>query len=104
MNGLLANCLSMSLSKKATTYSVNADLTSFVADKLFLGQKVEAASLKVNASTDGYQIKGDVKINGLPAGIEVRRKRGDVSAELRLQASAAEPAGVNAALAPWLQA
>jgi hypothetical protein len=84
--------LDKNMSKNATTYSVNAELTSFVADRLFLGQKVEAASLKVNASTDGYQIKGDVKINGLPAGIEVRRKRGDVSAELRLQASVDETA------------
>ena len=82
--------LDKNMSKNAMTYSVNAELTSFVADRLFLGQKVEAATLKVNASTDGYQIKGDVKINGLPATIDVRRKSGDASAELRLQASVDE--------------
>lgn len=80
------------MSKNATTYAVAAELTNFSAEKLFLGQKVESSSLKVNASTDGYQIKGDVKLNGLPASIEVRRKKGDVSAELRLQASVDEAA------------
>ena len=84
--------LDKKMSQEAITYSVNAELTSFVADRLFLGQKVEAATLKVNASTDGYQIKGDVKINGLPAAIDVRKKSGDASAELRLQASVDEAA------------
>jgi hypothetical protein len=80
------------MSKNATTYAVAAELTNFSAEKLFLGQKVESQLLKVNATTDGYQIKGDVKLNGLPAGIEVRRKKGDVSAELRLQATLDEAA------------
>lgn len=84
--------LDKNMSKNATTYSVAAELTSFVAEKMFLGQKVESSSLKVNASTDGYQIKGDVKLNGLPAAIEIRRKKGDVSAELRMSASMDEAA------------
>ncbi|MDO8877990.1 MAG: DUF3971 domain-containing protein, partial [Pseudolabrys sp.] len=84
--------LDKDMSDNATTYSVNAELTNFAADKLFLGQKVESQSLKVNASTDGYQIKGDVKLNGLPASIDVRRKKGEVSAELRLQATVDEAA------------
>ena len=33
-------------------------------DKMLLGQKVEASSLRVTASNDGYLIKGDVKVNG----------------------------------------
>jgi hypothetical protein len=76
----------------AVTYAVNAELTSFAADKLLLGQKVESSSLKVNAATDGYQIKGDVKINGLPASIDVRKKKNDINAELRMQATVDEAA------------
>ncbi len=76
----------------AVTYAVNAELTSFAADKLLLGQKVEPSSLKVNAATDGYQIKGDVKINGLPASIDVRKKKNDINAELRMQATVDEAA------------
>ena len=74
-------------SKASTTYAVNAELANFVADKLLLGQKVESQSLKVNASSDGYQIKGDVKINGMPAAIEVQKNKGDASAQMQLQAS-----------------
>lgn len=84
--------LDNNMSKNATTYAVAAELTNFSADKLFLGQKVESALMKVNAATDGYQIKGDVKLNGLPASIEVRRKKGEASAELRLGALVDEAA------------
>ncbi len=76
----------------ATSYTVQADLTSFAADKLLFGQKVEASLLKLNASRDGYQIKGDVKINGTPATIDVRKRKGDAGAELRLQTSIDEAA------------
>jgi len=34
---------------------------------MLLNQKVEASALRVTASSDGYQITGDVKINGTPA-------------------------------------
>ena len=53
--------------KNSATYTVTADLTNFAADKLLMGQKVEASALRVSASPDGYQITGDVKINGTPA-------------------------------------
>lgn len=84
------------LGKKAppnsVSYVVNADLTNFVADKLLMGQKVEAAALKVVASSDAYQIKGDVKINGTPASIEVRKQKRDADAELKLTATLDEAA------------
>jgi hypothetical protein len=73
--------------KDSVSYAVAAELNNFAADKLLLGQKVEASSLKVNASSDGYEIKGDVKINGLPASIDVRKKKGDANAELKMQAN-----------------
>jgi hypothetical protein len=84
--------LSKRMNDSGITYAVNADLTNFSADKLLLGQKVEASSLKVKASSDGYQIKGDVKINGLAARIDVLKKKGEPSADLKLQANIDEAA------------
>ena len=75
-----------------TTYMIAADLTNFAADNMLLGQRVEAALLKVAASQDGYQVKGDVKINGNPASIDLRKQKGDVDAELKMLASVDEAA------------
>ena len=69
----------------SATYTVVADLTNFAADKLLLGRKVEASTLRVTANNDGYQIKGDVKVNGTPAAIDVTKTK-DNDAQLRLQA------------------
>jgi hypothetical protein len=57
-----------------------------------MGQKVEASSLRVSASPDGYQISGDVKISGTPATIDLSKKKGAADAELRLQATLDEAA------------
>ena len=78
--------------ENAATYAITADLTNFAADKMLLGQKVEASTLRVTASGDGYQVKGDVKINGTPATIELRKQKGDADAELRLQTTIDEAA------------
>ena len=80
------------LPKNAATYTVTADLTNFAADKMLLGQKVEASRCRVSASTDGYQIKGDVKINGTPATIDLAREKARADAELQLQATIDEAA------------
>ena len=69
----------------ASSYIINADLTNFAADKMLLGQKVEASILKVAATSDGFQIKGDVKINGTPAAIDLRKQKSDAVAELHMQ-------------------
>jgi hypothetical protein len=84
--------LQKNMPKNSATYSIVADLTNFAADKMLLGQKVEAAALRVNASTEGYQIKGDVKINGTPAAIDLHKQKNDADAELRLQANIDEAA------------
>ena len=55
------------LTKADTTYSVTADLTGFAADKLVMNQKLEANTLKIVANNSGYQVRGDVKINGQQA-------------------------------------
>jgi hypothetical protein len=78
--------------KDAATYAIAADLTNFAADNMLLGQKVEAQVLHVTASNDGYQAKGDVKINGSPASIDLHKQKGDTDAELRMLASVDEAA------------
>ena len=71
------------LTKADTTYSVTADLGGFAADKLVMNQKLEASTLKVVASNQGYQVKGDVKINGQPAQLDYRKpSEGDADIKL----------------------
>jgi uncharacterized protein DUF3971 len=74
------------LTKADTMYSVTADLGGFAADKLVMNQKLEANTLKVTASNAGYQVKGDVKINGQAASLDYR-KPADGDADVKLQAT-----------------
>ncbi|MCL2715431.1 MAG: hypothetical protein FWD68_12800 [Alphaproteobacteria bacterium] len=81
------------LTRADTSYSVNADLTGFAAEKLVMNQKFEANSLKIIANNDGYQVKGDVRINGLLVPLEYRKPaKGD--AEVRLQTTLDEASRV----------
>jgi hypothetical protein len=75
-----------------TNYAITADLTNFAADKMIMGQKVEASTLRVTANGQGYQVKGDVKINGTPSNLDFRKTKGDPFANLRLQATLDEAA------------
>jgi hypothetical protein len=77
--------LARTMSDDSSSYTINADLTNFAADKMLLGQRLEASTLKVAASGDGYQIRGDAKVNGTPAFIDLRKQKGDADAELRMQ-------------------
>jgi Protein of unknown function len=71
------------LTKADTTYNVTADLTGFAADKLVMNQKLEASALKIAASNAGYQVKGDVKINGQQASLDYRKPaEGDADVKL----------------------
>lgn len=71
------------LTKADTNYTINADLNGFAADKIVMGQKLEANTLKVIANTQGYQIRGDVKINGQPASLDFRKPaQGDADVKL----------------------
>jgi hypothetical protein len=83
--------VNMQISRKLPTdpprYTITADLTNFAADKLLLGRKVEASSLRVTASRDGYVVKGDVKINNTPAVISLTKTIASPHAELRLRAN-----------------
>ena len=75
-----------SLTKADTTYSVTADLAGFAADKLVMNQKLESNTLKLVANNGGFQVKGDVKINGQPASLDYR-KANEGDADIRLQAT-----------------
>src|SRR5450631_53934 len=74
------------LTKADTTYTVTADLGGFGADRLVMNQKLEADKLKVVANNGGYQVKGDVKINGQPALLDYR-KPNDGDADIKLLAT-----------------
>ncbi len=78
--------------KDSSSYTITANLTNFAADNMLMGQKVEASALRVTASSDGYEITGDVKINGTPAAIDLSKKKGTADSELRLQAMIDEAA------------
>ncbi|MBI5131193.1 MAG: hypothetical protein HZA66_17265 [Rhodopseudomonas palustris] len=83
---VLAMPIQRELTKADTNYSINADITGFSADKLVMGQKLEANTLKVIANNQGYQVKGDVKINGQPATLDYR-KPAEGEADVRLQST-----------------
>jgi len=74
------------LTKADTTYSITADLAGFAADRLVMNQKLEANALKVVANNQGYQVKGDVKINGQAASLDYR-KPSEGDADIKLQAT-----------------
>jgi Protein of unknown function len=74
------------ITKADTTYSVAADLTAFAADKLVMNQKLEANTLKIAANNAGYQVRGDVKINGQQAALDYR-KPAEGDADVKLSAT-----------------
>jgi len=74
------------LTKADTTYGLTADLNGFAADRLVMNQKLEADKLKVVANNAGYQVKGDVKINGQAATLDYR-KPSDGDADIKLLAT-----------------
>ena len=69
------------------TYSVTADVANFAADRFLMSQKVEAQTLRASANNQGYQIRGDMRIGGVPAIAEMRRSAGESTAEVKLQAT-----------------
>jgi Protein of unknown function len=97
----LAMPLKPDLPPGSTNYAIAVDATNFSADNMIMGQKVEAAALKVNANNQGFQIKGDVKIGGTPATLDYRKARGDNDAEVHLDGMLDETARNNFGLDPW---
>jgi hypothetical protein len=79
----------------STTYAITVDAANFGAEHMVMGKKVEAASLRVNANNQGFQLKGDVRIAGSPAALEYRQARGSGDAEVRIQGTLDEAARTN---------
>src|SRR5262249_3869007 len=79
------------LAPGSSLYTIAMDVANFAAERMVMGQKVEAAVLKVNANNQGYWIRGDVKINGVPAALDYRKPR-DGDAHVRVRATPAGPA------------
>jgi hypothetical protein len=75
------------LPEGSTAYNIAADVANFSAERMMFNQKVEAQMLRVSASNQNYQIKGDVRIGGTPAQVEYRRVMTEPEAEVRLQAT-----------------
>lgn len=84
--------LANEIRKSAITYSATADITNFSADRLLIGQKVEAQAVKLTINPQGLQARGDVKINGMPAQLEYRKVTGEPDAEIRLAVALDEAA------------
>ncbi len=83
--------LKADLAPGSSSYTINMDVANFAAERVVMGQKVEAATLSVTANNQGYWIRGDVKINGVPAALDYRKPR-DADAEVRIQATLDESA------------
>jgi hypothetical protein len=87
----LAMPLKPDLAPGSSAYTINLDVASFSAERLAMGQKLEAALLKISANNQGQWIRGDVKINGIPAALDYRKPR-DAEADVRVQATLDENA------------
>jgi hypothetical protein len=88
----LAMPLKADLAPGSSAYTIAMDVTNFAAERVVMGQKVEASTLKVNANNQGHWIRGDVKINGVAANLDYRKPRDTADAEVRLQATLDENA------------
>ena len=82
----LALPLKEDLAPGSSLYTINLDIANFAAERMVMGQKVESALLKVSANNQGHWIRGDVKINGVPAALDYRKPR-DGDADVRIQAT-----------------
>ncbi len=96
----LAMPLKPDLPPGSTNYAITVDATNFSAEHMILGQKVEAADLKVSANNQGFALKGDVKIGGSPANLEYRQLRGDSEADVHIQGMLDEAMRNNLGLDP----
>jgi hypothetical protein len=79
----------------STNYAIAVEATNFSGERMIMGQRVEAAVLRANATPQGFQLKGDVKIAGAPVSLEYRKVRGEPDAEVRLQGMLDETARHN---------
>src|SRR5260370_12595689 len=82
----LAMPLKEDLTPGSSLYTISMDVANFAAERMVMGQKVEAALLKVSANNLGHWIRGDVKINGVASALDYRKPR-EGDADIRVQAT-----------------
>ncbi|MFZ3310808.1 MAG: DUF3971 domain-containing protein [Xanthobacteraceae bacterium] len=96
----LAMPLKPDLPPGSTGYAIAVDAANFSAEHMIMGQKVEAADLKVSANNQGFVLKGDVKIGGSPANLEYRQMHGDATADVHVHGMLDEAMRNNLGLDP----
>ncbi len=102
MSALVALALPLKpdLPPGSTNYAITVDATNFAAEHMIMGQKVEAATMKISANNQGFALKGDVKIDGAPANLEYRKLRGDTEADIHIQGMLDETVRSNLGIDP----
>jgi hypothetical protein len=71
--------------KGPVNYNINADVANFAIDHFVMSQRIEAPMLRVAATNQGYQIKGDVRIGSMAAVIDYHKLTAEPDAQFRLQ-------------------
>jgi hypothetical protein len=79
----------------ATNYTIAVEAKDFTAEHLIMGQRVDAAVLRASANPQGFQLKGDVKIGGMPATLDYRKMHDEPDAEVHISALLDENARKN---------
>jgi hypothetical protein len=86
--------------KGPVNYNINADVTNFAIDHFVMSQRIEAQTLRVAATNQGYQVKGDVRIGGMAAAIDYRKVTSEPDAQFRLQGNLDDAARAKLGLDP----
>jgi hypothetical protein len=81
----LAMPLKPDLPPGATNYSIAVDATNFSVEHMIMGQRLDAAALRIIANPQGFQFKGDVKVGGTPANLEYHQARDTGDVDIKLQ-------------------
>lgn len=71
--------------RKEVDYRVDAEITNFAAEKFVRGHKAEASSVRISATPQGIQARGEMRIGGTPALVEYRKPMGASDADVRVQ-------------------
>ncbi|HYA07437.1 MAG TPA: DUF3971 domain-containing protein [Xanthobacteraceae bacterium] len=102
MSALVALALPLKpdLPPGSTSYAITVDAANFSAEHLIMGQKLEAAALKVSANNQGFALKGDVRIGGAPVSLDYRKLRGEDAADIHIQGMLDEAVRNNLGLDP----
>jgi hypothetical protein len=88
----LGMSLGQEIKSSTINYAITADIKDFAADHFFMSQKVEAQTLHATADNRGFQVKGDVRIGGAPASVELHRTGEESDTEVHVTGTLDEAA------------